>query len=170
MAIFTVHAPTRGSSTDGGATERFVFVRDGFYLWAFLLGPIWIVARRLWRVLLGYVSVQLVLYSALTMIGKPSVLPIAYLGLALVLALEAGNLRRWTLHHSGMREVGLVSADTREAAEQRFFDTWSHMRRGGTSSSGLSSAPGTVTTFQPAIAGGPVADIIGLFPHPGAPR
>ena len=34
--------------------ERFVFVRDGFYFWAFLLGPVWMLWRRLWLVLRVY--------------------------------------------------------------------------------------------------------------------
>ena len=31
-----------------------MFVRDGFYFWAFLLGPLWMLWRRLWLVLLLY--------------------------------------------------------------------------------------------------------------------
>lgn len=166
MAIYTVHAPAGTRSTDVGAPERFVFVRDGFYPLAFVFGAFWIIAHRLWRVLLGYVSVQLVLYSALTLVGKTAALPFAYFGLALMLALEAGNLRRWTLQLKGAQEIGLVSADTREAAEQRFFDSWSNTRNAAGSSTTGPLAP----TPLLATAGGPAGDIIGLFPHPGASR
>ena len=31
-----------------------MFVRDGFYFWAFLLGPLWMLWRRLWLVLVVY--------------------------------------------------------------------------------------------------------------------
>ena len=46
--------------------ERFVFVRDGFTFWAFLLAPVWMLRHRLWLVLLGYVLVMVALQSSWT--------------------------------------------------------------------------------------------------------
>src|ERR1700761_6700090 len=42
MPVYTVHAPVAGGTEARSATDRFVFVRDGFYFWAFLLGPVWL--------------------------------------------------------------------------------------------------------------------------------
>ena len=39
MAIYTVHKPPMKRTEPD--PERFKFVRDGFYFWAFLLGPVW---------------------------------------------------------------------------------------------------------------------------------
>src|SRR4029078_10881554 len=47
MAIYTVHAPVT-SNQDLRATDRFTFVRDGFHLWAALLGMVWLCWLRLW--------------------------------------------------------------------------------------------------------------------------
>ena len=33
MPVYTVHAPVAGGA-DAAATDRFVFVRDGFHFWA----------------------------------------------------------------------------------------------------------------------------------------
>ncbi len=37
------------------APERFVFVRDGFHVWAFMLTPLWLLAHRLWLAFIIYV-------------------------------------------------------------------------------------------------------------------
>ena len=44
--------------------ERFVFVRDGFSFWAFLLAPLWMLRARLWLVFVGYVVVAVALQVA----------------------------------------------------------------------------------------------------------
>src|SRR5215831_21273317 len=36
--------------------DRFVFLRDGFSLGAFLFGPLWLFWRRLWVVLIAYLA------------------------------------------------------------------------------------------------------------------
>src|SRR5262245_50437458 len=50
MAVYSVFAPP--PSTGEADAERFRFVRDGFSWGAFLLGPLWMIWRRLWLVLL----------------------------------------------------------------------------------------------------------------------
>src|SRR5258708_39917726 len=52
MPVYTVHAP-KAQGADFRATDRFVFVRDGFHLWAALLGPVWLIWHRLWLALVG---------------------------------------------------------------------------------------------------------------------
>ena len=55
MPVFTVHEPPPREGDDAAAaTDRFVFVRDRFSIWAFLFGPLWMIWRRLWLVLLIY--------------------------------------------------------------------------------------------------------------------
>ena len=51
MPTYTVHAPPPTPGRTARDPERFVFVRDGFHFWAFLLAPLWLLAQRLWLVL-----------------------------------------------------------------------------------------------------------------------
>ena len=44
-------ARQRHDATGRRDPERFVFVRDGFHFWAFLLAPLWLLWHRLWLVL-----------------------------------------------------------------------------------------------------------------------
>ena len=48
---------------------RFVFVRDGFYFWAFLLSPLWMLRYRLWLVLIGYLIVAAALQAGAHLLG-----------------------------------------------------------------------------------------------------
>src|SRR5438045_2317340 len=70
MAVYTVHEPPLRASEAAPDPDRFVFVRDGFYGWAFLLGPLWMLRHRLWLVPLIYaagsaaVSVAIVDYGS----------------------------------------------------------------------------------------------------------
>src|SRR4051812_50080539 len=54
MPVYTVHAPIAESAEAARAADHFVFVRDGFHFWAFLLGPLWLAWHRVWLAVLGY--------------------------------------------------------------------------------------------------------------------
>ena len=56
MPTFTVHDRRRARAEAVDRPERFVFVRDGFYFWAFVLAPLWLLLHRLWLALLGLCS------------------------------------------------------------------------------------------------------------------
>jgi hypothetical protein len=56
MPTFTVHEPPPLKSESVTSPERFVFVRDGFYFWAFVLAPLWLLVRRLWLAFVIFVG------------------------------------------------------------------------------------------------------------------
>ncbi len=163
MSSYTVYEPP---SKDGAAAPdpaRFVFVRDGFTFWAFLLGPLWMLWHRLWLVLAGYVVAATALQVALRFIGaSASVMVTAGILLALLVGFEAATLRRFTLARRRFRNVGIVIGDDLETAERRFFDVWvKHEPRPA-----LLSPPAARSLHRPA----PPSEVVGLFPEPGAPR
>ena len=175
MPVYTIHAPAADSAETRLAADRFVFVRDGFHIWAFLFGPLWLAAHRLWLALLGYVAVIAAVELALSQLRMGI---LARLGVTLLIALltgfEAASLRRWTLSRRKWRQLDIVVADDTESAERRFFDRWASVQRG------LSSTPAVDRGGPPptrGVAGQPFSkapsqpgDIIGLFPQPGAGR
>ena len=57
MSIYTVYEPPLRGHESAPDPERFVFVRDGFSIWAFLLAPLWMLRHRLWLAFLGYVII-----------------------------------------------------------------------------------------------------------------
>src|SRR3972149_7066525 len=125
MTVYTVHEPPPRKNEDTTDPARFVFVRDGFYFWAFLLAPLWMLRRRLWLVLLLYVVVTGAVHAALWVLGMSVAVTVTVdILIALLVGFEAASMRRWTLTRRGWNNLGIVVAPNREAAERRFFDAW----------------------------------------------
>jgi uncharacterized protein DUF2628 len=162
MATYTVHAPPPKAGEMTSDPQRFVFVRDGFHFWAFLFGPLWLLFRRLWLVLLGYIVVNALVGALLFAVGASG--GFKFLGSLLVpllLGFEAASLWRWTLTRRRWQMLGFVIGDDEEGAERRFFAEWA--RR----------TPPPVTLAPEAPYAAPVrrgppsgTDVIGLFPEP----
>lgn len=166
MPTFTVHAPPPRNGETASAPERFVFVRDGFHFWAFVLAPLWLLVHRLWLVLAGYFILNVVLGAALFFVRAPSEVKflVAFL-IALLAGFEAATLWRWTLARRRWNTLGFVVAEDAEMAERRFFAEWTQR-----------PAQSAFTPLEPQYSApvrrGPPSpsDVIGLFPEPGAPR
>ena len=125
MAVFSVFEPPPGDMDAEDHAARFVFVRDGFHWAAFLFGPLWMLRYRLWLAFVLYaLAVAATMFVASRMGLPPAVLSATSFVLAIFIGVEAGSLRRWKLRRAKWREHGVVVADTKQAAERRFFDRW----------------------------------------------
>ncbi len=166
MAVYSVLEPPSGAN-GRAAPDRVIFVRDGFNWWAFLLGPLWILWRRLWLILLGYLLIVAAMEGLFRLTETPyGARVIAGLLIGLLVGLEAASLQRWTLLRRRWRDRGIVVADDLEAAERRFFAGWA--------AADATKRPATTTTPpasdhaeptpESAAAGG-----AGLVPQPGGP-
>jgi hypothetical protein len=171
MSVYTVHEPPLRGAAALAEAERFVFVRDGFYWWAFLLTPLWMLRHRLWLVLAIYLVVVAVLDTALRSIGASAFL-IMVVGvlISLLAGFEAGTLWRFTLRRRRWSNVGIVSGDDLEDAERRFFDSWirAASAHGAAPSSPPPAPPPSAQRAQPASHATDTSGVIGLFPEPGA--
>lgn len=174
MSVYTVHQPPSRAGNPASDPEGYVFVRDGFSFWAFLFGPLWMLRHRMWLVLVGYVLVSGGL-EGLARVAGASRFGIGLIGflISLLVGLEAGTLRRFTLSRRGYRSVGVVSGHDLEDAEQRFFDSWLK-QPSDRATSPAAAPPVPPAPPAPSAAGsatiprGP--DVIGLFPEPGGSR
>jgi hypothetical protein len=161
MTVFTVHQPAPRRNEITADPDRTVFVRDGFYFWAFLLGPLWMLWRRLWLVLVIYLVLTAAIQAGLWALGVSGPVRFAVgVLIAILVGFEAGTLRRWSLRRR-FTNVGLVVAPNQEIAEHRFFESWS--------ADGAAPAPPPVSAAPPlpsARMPESATDIIGLFPEP----
>jgi hypothetical protein len=166
MAVYTVHQPPLRQGETAPDPDRFVLVRDGFYFWAFLLGPVWMIWRRLWLVFVLYVVMLIGVAFALRYFGANNwVQSLVTFAVMILVGLEAGSLRRWTLARRGWRNVGVVVGDDVESAERRFFASWIDTSAPSAPSKPLPSANMTKPpppAFRMPSAGS--SDIVGLFP------
>jgi len=172
MSVYTVHAP-RASGADSRSTDRFVFVRDGFHLWAAVFGVLWLAWHRLWLALIGWLIVVATVDAILlgAGIGRGTVM-FADLLLALLLGFEASSLERWTLSRRSWRQLDIVVGDDRDSAERRFFERWAAGRSSGYDQTTDRGAPPPARD-NPGLHNPPPlphSSIIGLFPEPGGGR
>jgi hypothetical protein len=169
MSVYTVHEPPLRAGASASDVERFAFVRDGFSWWAFLFAPLWMLRHRMWLVFVCYAVISGGLATLVRIFGVPAaVVGLIGLLISLLVGLEAGTLRRFTLDGRGWKNLGVVSGDDREDAERRFFDAWLQ-RKNSPSSVPHTPMPGPAAA-APNRRGSLGSDVIGLFPEPGAPR
>ena len=160
MTIYTVYAPPLKANEAAPNPERFEFVRDGFYFWAFVFGPVWLLMKRLWLSLLFFILVVAVLQAGLWLIKVPPVAhSLATLLMHLLVGLEAATLQRWTLERKYWTNLGVVSGRNYSEVERRFFDVWVTQ---------MAWQSARAAPAQPVPVGMPPdsSDIIGLFPEP----
>jgi hypothetical protein len=175
MSIYTVYEPPLKAHESAPDPERFVFVRDGFSFWAFLLAPWWMLRHRLWLALVCYVILAVALSVALRLIGTSAAVAIIAGALfSLLVGFEAATLRRFGLARRGWRNVGIVVGDDVESAERRFFDAWANKTWANKTWAERPSVDGVPRASSPAVgvpmARRPSSEVVGLFPQPGAPR
>ena len=167
MAVYSVLEPARAADGHPAAPEQFAFVRDGFNWAAFIFGPIWMLWRGLWLVLLGYV-VAMGGFELLYRVLGASLGVRALIGflIAILIGLEAASLRRWTLIRRGWRDHGIVVADDLENAEHRFFSDWTI---GASMPIGAAKARAPANSVQRGRTS-PLAGVVGFFPEAGGSR
>jgi Protein of unknown function (DUF2628) len=160
MPTYTVHQPPPRHGETASAPERFVFVRDGFHFWAFVLTPFWLLRYRLWLTFTIYLAVSILLGLALRLTGALSTVQfLAGVLVALLIGFEAATLRRAKLARRGWKMLGFVVGEDAEMAERRFFAEW-----------GKRATP-PAPPAAPVRRGTPSpSDVIGLFPEPGGGR
>ena len=169
MPTFTVHAPPPRNGETRSAPERFLFVRDGFHFWAFLLAPLWLLLRHLWLAFAIYVVGYALAGVGLAVLRASATTRfLVWLLIALLIGFEAPSIWRWTLASRGWTMLGFVVGEDAEIAELRFFGEWSKRAAG----SPLNPPAAPEPKYPAPVRRGPPppADVIGLFPEPGAQR
>ena len=159
MPAFGVLEPPSRHRSDSEHADRFIFLRERFSRGAFLFGPLWMIWRRLWGVLIIYLVAGGFIGYGLQTLGLDWTVIVLVFGLIqLLIGLEAANLLRWSRLRHGWRDRGVVIADDLDLAERRFFDNRAALHRAAR------PAPA-----QPVIAevGSSRPDVVGLFPEPG---
>lgn len=119
MRSWTVHlspGTARASVPVIGATAPPVLIREGFSLWAFLFGPLWLFANRCW---LAGLAVMLALV-ALAFVPAPYGFALS-LTLELLLGFHGQDLRRWTLTRRGWTLAHVVLGQDAEGALARLL-------------------------------------------------
>jgi hypothetical protein len=157
MTIFAAHcAPEFPRSSE--ALEQARVFRVGFVWPALVFGPLWLVARRLWRPLALWI-VAAALVGAATAQGLLDLAAAFWLYAlaALYLGYEGRALEAAALTRRGRPLADIVCAADSPGAERAFF----------TRSADLAEAPRPPTPPRGGLAAGAPHAVIGLFPEAG---
>jgi hypothetical protein len=122
MAIYTVLAPPARDGEAAPDPLKTVFVKDGFSWPALFFAAPWMIYRRMWLTLVVYVAVMAALGYVMQRAGGDFGASVVLL-VHLLFALEANNLRRWTLERRGFRLVAVAEGRNIEEAEIRYFSS-----------------------------------------------
>lgn len=166
MKIYTAHSKTNVMGDPARDTERLVFVKDGFSLWAAVFPFIWLLINRMWIPLLVYLALSIAFSALVQALGLSdgAIFPIAIV-LGLLIGLEANGLRRWSLSAKGYRMVGIGSGATREECERRIYEKL--VAAAATSGMTIQQTVGDTETTAATVPTGKPTPVVGLFPEPG---
>lgn len=124
MTVYSVYEPSGDASVEARA-DRIAFVKEGFSWLALFVPLFWLLYQRMWLELIAFLALFLSLpWIFGTDPTMKEIAGIVSLGLTLIFAFEANNLRGWALRRRGFRFAGIASGRDRVEAETRFFTRW----------------------------------------------
>lgn len=123
MRTYSVFVPPKMAGTLEEDAQSLVFVRHGWSLAALFVPLVWMIVRRLWWVLLAYVIV--VVAIQLLSLAVPELVTTGLsVAVAIIVMVEAGQLRLESMAAKGFREIAVLEARNRNEAEHFFFAQW----------------------------------------------
>lgn len=117
LAIYSIHS--RGPEPE--AIRDALFLRDGFSVGAFWLGPIWLLRHGLYTGCVAWIAAFVVVSIAGATVLTPAAAVAVFLALQALLGLEADDLLQGKLARAGYLLVEIVAARNLDEAEVTFF-------------------------------------------------
>lgn len=124
MKIYTVHCRSEAAASLTGLADDAILVKEGFSWPAFFVPYIWLIYKRMWWVLAGFVAVEIAVSLLVVSAGLGDSTAIACsLAISLIMGYEGNDLYRWSLSRRRYRLVAIVTGAGLEEAEQRYFSS-----------------------------------------------
>lgn len=167
MTAYSVYEPPGDDADLEARAEKVAFVKEGFSWAAFFVPVLWLIFQRMWLELLVFLVVitALPFFFGAGDAGR-EIAGWVTIGLTILFAFEANDLRGWALQRRGYRLAGVASGRDRTDAERAFFTAWlpeqeRGIRRAATPAATKAGKSMPVTPTRPS--GGD--EVIGSFPR-----
>lgn len=125
MTAYSVFEPPGDDADLEARVGKVAFVKDGFNWVALFLPVLWLIYQRMWLELVVFLAAIALIPWLLG--ADPAARQLAgwlSLGLTLLFAFEANDLRGWVLQRRGYRFAAAVTGRDRTEAERAFFTNW----------------------------------------------
>ncbi len=125
MIIYTVHEPRHPAQGIEARADTIEFVKEGFTIWGFLFGPLWLLYNRAWLAFLLTLIFMAGLAAVLVQLELKDQAPVIVdILVSLIIGFEGNNILRWSLQRKDYALLGSVAGRNRLECERRFFDAW----------------------------------------------
>ncbi|MEM7400235.1 MAG: DUF2628 domain-containing protein [Pseudomonadota bacterium] len=124
MTVYSVYEPGNDADVEARAA-KIALVKEGIAWLALIVPILWLIYHRMWLELIAFLAVFLSL--PLIFGSGPTGQQLAgwaSLGLTILFAFEANDLRSWALRRRGFTFAGTTWGRDRVEAETRFFSRW----------------------------------------------
>lgn len=106
-----------------GVEDSTILIREGFSIWAFIFGFLWLFAHRAWAPALLTLALALMLrWLESAEVATPVMLGVLQLGVQYWIGIEARDWQRDALEARGYRMSDIVMETSEERAELRFYE------------------------------------------------
>jgi Protein of unknown function (DUF2628) len=166
VTVYSVYEPKAGAAELTARADRLAFVEEGFSWIAFLVPALWLIFYRMWLELIVFlVGFGLLEWAFGTSEQGKTLFGWVSLGLFILFAFEANDLREASLERRGYRLVGVAHGRHRNEVELSFFRTWlpEQEKQARTPERTVERREGG---SSPPSARGEFEEVIGLFPGP----
>lgn len=165
MQYYSVYEPEDEATDLAVRADRLAFVKEGFAWAALIFGAFWLLYHRMWIELILYIAVFGGLEWLLaTNKQAQSLTSLAMLGLTVLFALEANDLRGAALKRRGYRLAGVAIGPDRGSAELSFFRSWLPKQKRSEETDRAQHQPPVSETPRPLLRN-QGDEVIGLFPN-----
>jgi hypothetical protein len=166
VTVYSIYESSSEARDLALRADRLAFVKEGFSWIALLVPALWLIFYRMWLELIVF----LVGFAALewafgTSEPGKKLFGWVSLGLFILFAFEANDLRAASLERRGYRLVGLASGRDRGQAELSFFRTWLPEQE-KQARAPERAAERRASGSSPPGSRGESEEVIGLFPGP----
>jgi hypothetical protein len=167
VAVYSVYEPPKLAPDLIERADRLAFVKEGFSWPAFFVPLLWLIYYRMWIEFILLLAV----YAALQWVfgSEPqgqALATWASLGIGVLFAFEANDLRTLSLQRRGYRLAGVASGRDRTEVERSFFRAWLPQQQAKPANAVERSEPPRATAAQPTAPREEGEEVIGLFPRP----
>jgi hypothetical protein len=167
VTVYSVYEPPAKAPEVLPRAEALAFVKEGFSWPALLVPALWLLFQRMWPEFVLFVVLFVVLGWLLGQSDQgQALLGWISLGIVVLFAAEANDLRRAALERRGWRQIGVAFGQSREAAELSFFRAWLPEQERSSRDRPVPAEAPRQTEAPPRKTGAEGEEVIGLFPQP----